>query len=96
MGTFNYIWTPGSLPSSWKDATVVPIAKSGKDSTDPANYRPISLPSCICRTLKRMINDRLVWFSESNSLLTNFQCGFRQGRSTIDHLVQLESSKGLN
>ncbi|OOZ43399.1 hypothetical protein BOW38_12435 [Solemya velum gill symbiont] len=37
-----------------------------------------------------MINDRLVWFLESNNLLTNLQCGFRQGCSTIDHLVQLE------
>ncbi|OOZ37989.1 hypothetical protein BOW52_09705 [Solemya elarraichensis gill symbiont] len=38
-----------------------------------------------------MINDRLVWFLESNNLLTNIQCGFRQGRSTIDHLVRLEN-----
>ncbi|OOY58141.1 hypothetical protein BOW02_12460, partial [Solemya velum gill symbiont] len=38
-----------------------------------------------------MINDRLVWFLESNNLLTNLHCGFRQGRSTIDHLVRLES-----
>ncbi|OOZ61509.1 hypothetical protein BOW45_13050 [Solemya velum gill symbiont] len=37
-----------------------------------------------------MINDCLVWFLGSNNLLTNLQCGFRQGRSTIDHLVQLE------
>ena len=33
-----------------------------------------------------MVNDRLVWFLESNGLLAN-----RQGRSTIDHLVRFES-----
>ncbi|OOY96167.1 hypothetical protein BOW19_11630 [Solemya velum gill symbiont] len=38
-----------------------------------------------------MINDRLAGFLESNNLLTNLQCGFCQGRSTIDHLVRLES-----
>ncbi|WP_078459186.1 RNA-directed DNA polymerase [Solemya velum gill symbiont] len=58
---------------------------------DPANHRPISLTICICKTMEQMMNDRLVWFLESNNLLTNLQCGFRQGRSTIDHLVQLES-----
>ena len=28
---------------------------------------------------------------ESNGLITNFQCGFRSKRSTIDHLVRLET-----
>ncbi|WP_195910758.1 reverse transcriptase domain-containing protein [Solemya velum gill symbiont] len=91
LDIFNYIWTSGSLPSSWKEATVIPIAKPGKDSTDPENYRPISLTGCLCKTMERMINDRLVWFSEPNNFSTNLQFGFRQGRSTIDHLVRLES-----
>ncbi|WP_179118702.1 reverse transcriptase domain-containing protein [Solemya velum gill symbiont] len=65
--------------------------KPGKDSTDPTNYRPISLTRCLCKTMERMINGRMVWFLESNNLLTNLQCEFRQGRSTIDHLVRLES-----
>jgi hypothetical protein len=38
-----------------------------------------------------MINARFVWFLESNGLLSNIQCGFRQGRSTLDHLVRFES-----
>ena len=28
---------------------------------------------------------------ESNGLITNFQCGFRSKRSTVDHLVRLET-----
>ena len=35
-----------------------------------------------------MINHRLVWYLESDNLLTNVQCGFRSRRSTIDHLVR--------
>jgi len=40
-----------------------------------------------------MINARLVWFLESNGLLSNIQCGFRQGtcRSTLDHLLRFET-----
>ena len=38
-----------------------------------------------------MINDRLVWFLENNNILTDIQCGFRKRKSTIDHLVRLET-----
>ena len=38
-----------------------------------------------------MINDRLIWFLEHNNILTDIQCGFRKRKSTVDHLVRLES-----
>ena len=38
-----------------------------------------------------MTNDRLVWFLEKNNILTDIQCGFKKRKSTIDHLVRLES-----
>ena len=38
-----------------------------------------------------MINARLIRFLESNGLNTNFQCGFRSKRSTVDNLVRLET-----
>ena len=38
-----------------------------------------------------MINARFVWFLEFNGLLSNIQCGFRQGRSTLDDLVRFET-----
>ena len=79
------------MPPSWKDATIIPIPKPGKDSTNATNYRPIALTSCVCKTLERMINARLLWFLESQNLITNFQSGFRSQRSTNDHLVRLES-----
>ena len=88
---FNEVWVSGKFPTSWKQATIIPIPKPGKDNTDPFNYRPIALTSCLCKTLERMINTRLIWFLESNGLNTNFQCGFRSKRSTVDHLVRLET-----
>ena len=91
LDVYNRIWETGILPRSWKEAIVVPIPKPGKDSTNPGNYRPIALTSCICKTMERMVNDRLVWFLEKNKLITPFQSGFRKHRSTIDHLIRFET-----
>ena len=49
---FNQVWHTGILPDSWKETIVIPIPKSGKDSTNLANYRPIALTSCICKTME--------------------------------------------
>ena len=38
-----------------------------------------------------MIINRLTWFLEENKLITNLQTGFRKTRSTIDHLICLET-----
>ena len=91
LNIYNYIWQTGDFPQCWSEATVIPIPKPGKDHSDPNNYRPISLTSCVCKTLERMINDRLVWYLENNEILTDIQCGFRKRKSTLDHLVRLES-----
>ena len=88
---FNKLWLSGDFPSDWRKAIVIPIPKPGKDPTIPTNYRPIALTSCICKTMKRMINRRLVWYLESHKLLTNVQCGFRSKRSTVGHVVRFET-----
>ena len=91
LDIFNDIWASGEIPECWKEATVIPIPKPGKDSKNPSNYRPISLTSCLCKTMERMINTRLVWFLEKNNILTKYQSGFRKGRTTTDQLIRLES-----
>lgn len=88
---FNEIWSTQTFPDSWRLATVVPIPKPGKDLSDASNYRPISLTSCLCKLMEKMVNKRLMWYLEKNKCLSNLQCGFRKNRSTIDHLVRLES-----
>ncbi|GFN80537.1 RNA-directed DNA polymerase from mobile element jockey [Plakobranchus ocellatus] len=80
---FNNIWTTGDIPPSWREAS------------DPSNYRPIALTSCLCKTLERMVNDRLVHVLESTNLLSKVQCGFRKDHSTLYHLRK-KSLKALN
>ena len=87
---FNGIWTTGVFPESWRLATVIPIPKPGKYHAEPTNHRPVAQTSCLCKT-ERMINKRLVWYLESNNLLTKLQSGFRAERSTNDNLVRLET-----
>ena len=65
--------------------------KPGKDSSDPNNYRPIALTSCLCETMERMVNNRLMWVLESKGSLASEQCGFRKNRSTADHVVRFDS-----
>ena len=38
-----------------------------------------------------MVNERLLNYLESRRFLSRFQCGGRKFRSTLDHLVKLES-----
>ena len=39
-----------------------------------------------------MVNSRLRWYLETNHLFSQYQSGFRKGRCTKDHILNLESS----
>nr|WP_160869998.1 reverse transcriptase domain-containing protein [Pantoea sp. Taur] len=91
LNYYNHIWQCGDIPSSWLKSEVVPILKTGQDKRYPSSYRPIFLTSCLCKIMERVVNQRLKWILEKNNYIQNFQSGFRKGRSTIDHLVQLEA-----
>ncbi len=41
LSLFNKIWKEGKLPTVWKHAIIIPIAKPGKDQSNPLNYRPM-------------------------------------------------------
>ncbi|GFT26350.1 probable RNA-directed DNA polymerase from transposon X-element [Trichonephila clavipes] len=88
---FNRIWREQVYPTQWQEAIVIPILKPGKDPKNPLSYRPIALTSCLCKTLERMVNARLVYQLEKNKCIPLFQSGFRKGRSTLDNIIQLEN-----
>ena len=89
---FNLSWNMGNVPQIWKDALMIPLHKKGKDKSNALSYRPISLTSCVCKTMERTINNRLQWYLEKEKLIAPEQAGFRQYRSTEDqttHLTQV-------
>ena len=64
----------------------------GKPLDSPAFFRPISLTSCVSKLFERVILSRLLFFLESNSILSPRQAGFRPGRSTLDQILYLSQS----
>ena len=59
---------------------MVPIPKIGKSSRRPSDFRPISLLSCVGKTMERMVNRRLITLLEEEGRLDDRQYAFRKGR----------------
>ena len=91
LDIINETWKSDTFPESWREALIISIPKPGKDPFNSLNYRAIALTSCICKTVERMVNERLVWYLEKNGLLAKEQWGYRANRSTVDHLIRLET-----
>ena len=89
---FNLSWSSHSFPSIWKTSSIIPIHKMGKPLVSPASFRPISLTSCVSKLFERTILSYLLFFLESNSILSPRQAGFCPGRSTLDQILYLSQS----
>ena len=87
-------WIDSYFPNKWREAVVIAFPKPGKDYRNTENYRPIALISCICKVMERMINNRLCDYLDMHGMMASVQCGCRRKRSTIDHLVRLETMHG--
>jgi len=73
----------------WKTSKITMINKKDSEKSDPANYRPISVTSCLGKVLERIINNRLYKFCEENGYLSFQQSGFRKNRGVKDNLTFL-------
>ena len=64
----------------------------------PASFQPISLTSCISKLFKCIILLHLLFFLESNSILSLHQAGSHCGQSTLDQILYLfqSISNGFN
>ena len=69
LDIINETWKSDTFPESWREALIISIPKPGKDHFNPLNYRPIALTSCICKTVERMVSERLVWYLENNKFI---------------------------
>ena len=89
---FNLSWTSHSFLSIWKTSSIIPIYMMEKPLDSAASFRPISLTSCVSKLFECLILSRLLFFLESNSILSPRQVGFRPGRSALDHILFLSQS----
>lgn len=85
----NQAWEQGFIPEEWKHATVSFIQKPGKPLTIE-NLRPISLTSCVGKSMEKIIQGRLQNFLEETGQFPHNMVGFRPCLSTQDVLLQLK------
>ena len=90
LNLFNNVFTSGIIPSSWKSSVIVPIYKSGP-STNPGNYRGISITNTMYKIFSGIINKRLYNWTEDNNKIDECQSGFRRGYSAIDNIFCLQA-----
>ena len=89
---FNHSWTSHSFLSIWKTSSIITIHKIGKPLDSPSPFRPISLTSCVSKLFERIILSRLLFFLESNSILSPGHASFRPGRFTLDQILHVSQS----
>ena len=82
----------GYIPTAWKLATLCMLLKPDKLPSLTTSYRPISLVSSIMKLFEWMIEQRLRCCLEDIGFINKYQSGFRQAKSTDDHLFRLSQS----
>jgi hypothetical protein len=84
LRVINWVWELESVPEKWGEGVVVNLFKAG-DTTDPSNYRGITLIPILRKLFSTMIRLRL----EKKVPLHESQAAFRTHRSCIDHIFTM-------
>ena len=85
----NRSWLSSQTPKAWREATIIPIPKSGKNPQQVSSYRPIALTSNMAKLAERLIGARLSHIIERDALVPPEQVGFRRGRAAEENLGRL-------
>ena len=85
------LWQEGASGKRWEPAVhraVVRMLWKGKGSrTDPDKHRGICLLTIISRIIAKIVDRRMIAYSEELQLTINEQWGFRSRRSTRDEIL---------
>ena len=79
----------GIFPTEWKKAMVTPILKKG-DQKDKKNYRPVSCLATASKVMEKIVCEQITRHMEINKLLPDSQHGFREKRSTMTALSEIQ------
>jgi hypothetical protein len=83
------------FPQVWKNATVIPIPKAGKTS-DPGNFRPISLLNTLGKLTEKILHKRLTRLDKKLKLTRDEQFGFRPRHDTSQQVVRIGTDMAYN
>ena len=84
---YNGSLTRCSFPTSWKEGTIIPLAKTSAPQT-AGDMRPIALLPLPGKIMEHIVSIRLKAYLEEFNILTDEQHGFRKGRSTLSAIVE--------
>ena len=84
---YNISLQTGVVPAIWKEGVVTALFKKGSKQS-PANYRPITLTSIICKILEKLIIEKLQKHLKANNLEKKQQHGFTPKKSTTTNLLE--------
>ena len=92
---FNTAIDLGQFPLEWKAARVIPIFKKGQ-RTILDNYRPISILPVVSKLMERILYNQLSKYLEKESILSEYQFGFRSRHSTTTTLIDCTNEWYVN
>lgn len=83
---FTFLLNTGVIPTSWKSAYIHPVPKKPA-AANPCDFRPITLTDTLRKIYERALKTTVVRAIEP---LSPEQCGFREGRSTLQQVAALQ------
>ena len=83
---FNLSLETGVVPLDWRRADLVPVYKKGSKSK-ACNYRPISLTCIASKLLAHILVSNIMSHFDDNTLLSQYQHGFRSKHSCLSQLI---------
>lgn len=89
---FNACLDLSYFPNTWKHSEIIVIHKSGKPSSLPSSYRPISLLPTFSKLFEKIIKKRLENYLEKISIIPPHQFGFRSHHSTCHQILRVSEN----
>ena len=86
---FNHLLSNAIDPSACSLGIIILTFKNKGNFSDPSNYRPITLSSCLSKLFSLVSNTCLTKFILRNNVLNINQGAFLPGSSTVSHIFSL-------
>jgi Reverse transcriptase (RNA-dependent DNA polymerase) len=84
---FESFFSVGGVLTAWKATIITPLFKKGQ-SSDPSNYRTVSITSVFGKIMERVIASSMLQHLKQNNLLNDNQLGFLSKKSTLTNLLE--------